>query len=437
MHLFFCRHGLKMKRNLSSSGLSGEIVAALANLTMIESLDLSYNNLTGTVPQFLSSLDNLKLLNLTGNNFTRPLPAELLAKSKKQSLYLSIEVIGDQDKGNLMKWKGFSVFESIHVDLAIKDDAFKQRNQHVPWNRDVKPTNILLNEGFQAKLADFGMSRAFTTEDATDESTRIVGTLGYLDPESVNADAKSSTDNGLIEGSLKVFSYTDMELATRNFSSSMLLVNADAKSSTDNGLIEGSLKRLLHGRRFGTYHLRVYAPRNLKGIPIQHRKNDRASPGNVGLIFTKGDLKEVKEEVAKYKIGAPARVGLVALVDVVVPPANTGLDPSQTSFFQLIKKGDKVGSSEPLEKILEQKQRTFKQTPNPTREEKKVLSANLGLSMQQLTVWFQNRRYRKKQSSSFAMLEGTSSHNNVVSESNSSMIREQENFPIRPYIGNL
>ncbi|KAE9463602.1 hypothetical protein C3L33_04504, partial [Rhododendron williamsianum] len=56
--------------------------------------------------------------------------------------------------------------------------------------------------------------------------------------------------------------------------------------------------------------------------------------GNVGLIFTKGDLKEVSEEVAKYKVGAPARVGLVAPIDVIVPPGNTGLDPSQTSFFQ-------------------------------------------------------------------------------------------------------
>lgn len=84
------------------------------------------------------------------------------------------------------------------------------------------------------------------------------------------------------------------------------------------------------------------------------------------MIFTKGDLKEVSEEVAKYKVGAPARVGLVAPIDVVVQPGNTGLDPSQTSFFQvlniptkinkgtveiitpveLIKKGDKVGSSE-------------------------------------------------------------------------------------------
>ncbi|GKB24305.1 leucine-rich repeat transmembrane protein kinase protein, partial [Tanacetum coccineum] len=61
--------------------------------------DLSYNNLTGTVPQFLASLDNLKLLNLTGTNFTIPLPAELLAKLKKGSLFLSIEVTGDQDKG--------------------------------------------------------------------------------------------------------------------------------------------------------------------------------------------------------------------------------------------------------------------------------------------------------------------------------------------------
>ncbi|GJY51297.1 zinc finger, CCHC-type containing protein [Tanacetum coccineum] len=65
-------------------------------------------------------------------------------------------------------------------------------------------------------------------------------------------------------------------------------------------------------------------------------KNRASKRGNVCLIFTKGDLKEVNEEVAKYKVGAPARVGLVAPVDVVVPPANTGLDPSQTSFFQVL-----------------------------------------------------------------------------------------------------
>ncbi|GKG49969.1 leucine-rich repeat transmembrane protein kinase protein, partial [Tanacetum coccineum] len=35
---------------------------ALANLTMIESLDLSDNNLTGIVPKFLADLEFLKFL---------------------------------------------------------------------------------------------------------------------------------------------------------------------------------------------------------------------------------------------------------------------------------------------------------------------------------------------------------------------------------------
>lgn len=43
---------------------------------------------------------------------------------------------------------------------------------------------------------------------------------------------------------------------------------------------------------------------------------------------------QLRDEIAKYKVGAPARVGLVAPNNVDVPAGNTGLDPSQTSFFQ-------------------------------------------------------------------------------------------------------
>ena len=43
---------------------------------------------------------------------------------------------------------------------------------------------------------------------------------------------------------------------------------------------------------------------------------------------------QVRDEINKFKVGAPARVGLVAPNNVVVPLGNTGLDPSQTSFFQ-------------------------------------------------------------------------------------------------------
>jgi large subunit ribosomal protein LP0 len=88
--------------------------------------------------------------------------------------------------------------------------------------------------------------------------------------------------------------------------------------------------------------------------------------GNLGFVFTKAELSEVREKLLEQRVAAPAKAGAIAPNDVIVPAGDTGMEPTQTSFLQalniaskinrgqveiiapvnLITKGQKVGSSE-------------------------------------------------------------------------------------------
>uniref|UniRef100_F7B9V8 Large ribosomal subunit protein uL10 n=1 Tax=Monodelphis domestica TaxID=13616 RepID=F7B9V8_MONDO len=58
--------------------------------------------------------------------------------------------------------------------------------------------------------------------------------------------------------------------------------------------------------------------------------------GNVGFVFTKEDLTEIRDMLLANKVPAAARAGAIAPCDVTVPAQNTGLGPEKTSFFQAL-----------------------------------------------------------------------------------------------------
>ena len=64
--------------------------------------------------------------------------------------------------------------------------------------------------------------------------------------------------------------------------------------------------------------------------------------GNINIIFTNGDLTEVKKILDDEVRPSPAKAGMIAPADVTIPAGPTGLDPKQTSFFQPLQIATKI-----------------------------------------------------------------------------------------------
>jgi len=58
--------------------------------------------------------------------------------------------------------------------------------------------------------------------------------------------------------------------------------------------------------------------------------------GNVGFVFTNGDLSEVRDKLTELKVEAAAKAGSISPIDVIIPNGGTSMEPTKTSFFQAL-----------------------------------------------------------------------------------------------------
>lgn len=64
--------------------------------------------------------------------------------------------------------------------------------------------------------------------------------------------------------------------------------------------------------------------RNMSGEHPEFEKILNVMKGNVGFVFTKGDLKQIRTVITENRVRAPAKAGAFAQDDVIIPAANTG-----------------------------------------------------------------------------------------------------------------
>ncbi|RDY03386.1 Receptor-like serine/threonine-protein kinase SD1-8, partial [Mucuna pruriens] len=88
--------------------------------------------------------------------------------------------IFDHTKGKFLDWlKRFSIICGIARGLMYLHQDSRLRIVH----RDLKVSNVLLDDDFNPKISDFGMASTVGGEEIEGNTNKIVGTFGYMAPE--------------------------------------------------------------------------------------------------------------------------------------------------------------------------------------------------------------------------------------------------------------
>ncbi|KAK1410565.1 hypothetical protein QVD17_37102 [Tagetes erecta] len=173
------------QENVLGKGGFGEVFKAILedqSIVAVKRIEVGYEKAKAKVKEEFENE-----VKLVSNVHHRNLLRLLGWSSEGSNLLLVLEYIpnGSLDRflwgprRGTLNWKQrYGIIYGVARGLAHLHNEFHIKIIH----RDIKSSNILLDNDFQPKIADFGLAR-FQPEDKSHISTKFAGTLGYTAPE--------------------------------------------------------------------------------------------------------------------------------------------------------------------------------------------------------------------------------------------------------------
>ncbi|WVZ90842.1 hypothetical protein U9M48_037102 [Paspalum notatum var. saurae] len=183
----------------------------------------------------------------------------------------------------------------ISLDSAQGLEYLHKSCQPPLIHRDVKTKNILLSADIEAKIADFGLMKAFADEFRTHVTTLPAGTLGYLDPEYYNTSQLSEKSDVYSFGVVLLELITGQPPAVSISSTESIHVALWVRQK----LSEGDISNVADPRMGGEYDVNSV----WKVAELALKCKERPSRERPSMTDVVAELKESLELEVSYAMG--------------------------------------------------------------------------------------------------------------------------------------